>query len=73
MSQKRTVRLGDAEPNENTILFHKGEMVDMIWPLKADAPKGKRARQRKVVPHRRTGPWARGAAMAKSYRTVEHV
>jgi len=32
MSHKRVIRLGDSAPNEHTIVFHKGEMVDIICP-----------------------------------------
>ena len=33
MSHNKVVRLGDSEPDEHTIVFHKGEMVDIICPL----------------------------------------
>ena len=32
MSLKKKIRLGDAEDNEHCIIFHKGEMVDIICP-----------------------------------------
>jgi hypothetical protein len=32
MSRKRKVRLGDADTPEHTIVFHKGEMIDIICP-----------------------------------------
>ncbi len=32
MSYKKKVYLGDSETDEHTIVFYKGEMVDMICP-----------------------------------------
>jgi hypothetical protein len=32
LSRKKRVHLGDSEPDEHTIVFHKGEMVDIICP-----------------------------------------
>jgi hypothetical protein len=32
MSHRRVIRLGDAAPNEHTIVFYKGKMVDIICP-----------------------------------------
>jgi len=32
MSRKKKVYLGDSEPDEHTIVFYKGEMVDVICP-----------------------------------------
>ena len=31
-SHRRMIHLGDSAPNEHTILFYKGEMVDVICP-----------------------------------------
>ena len=31
-SHRRVIRLGDSAPNEHTIVFYKGEMVDIICP-----------------------------------------
>ena len=31
-SHKHRVRLGDSEPDEHTIVFYKGEMIDIICP-----------------------------------------
>jgi len=39
-SHKRIIRLLDSGPNEHTIVFRKGKMVDIICPLTADAPEG---------------------------------
>ncbi len=32
MSHRRAIRLGDSAPNEHTIVFYKGKMVDIICP-----------------------------------------
>ena len=32
MYLKKKVRIGDSEENEHFIVFHKGEMVDIICP-----------------------------------------
>lgn len=32
MSQRRTVRLGDSEAEEHTIVFEHGKMVDILCP-----------------------------------------
>ena len=32
LSRKKKEYLGDSEPDEHTIVFHKGEMVDIICP-----------------------------------------
>ena len=32
LSHKKREYLGDSEPDEHTIVFHKGEMVDIICP-----------------------------------------
>ena len=32
MSRKKKVRLGDSDKPEHTIVFHKGEMIDIICP-----------------------------------------
>jgi hypothetical protein len=32
MSRKKKVYLGDSEPDEHTIVFYQGEMVDIICP-----------------------------------------
>jgi hypothetical protein len=31
-SHRRVIRLGDSAPNEHTIVFHRGKMVDIICP-----------------------------------------
>ena len=36
MSHKRKVYLGDAMPDEHTIVFYKGKMVDIICPLRKE-------------------------------------
>jgi hypothetical protein len=33
LSHKKVVYLGDSAPDEHTIVFHKGEMIDIICPL----------------------------------------
>jgi hypothetical protein len=33
MSHKKIVYLGDSEPDEHTIVFHKGHMIDIICPF----------------------------------------
>ena len=33
LSHKKVVHLGDSAPDEHTIVFHKGEMIDIICPL----------------------------------------
>ena len=35
-SHKRIFRLLDSEPDEHTIVFHKGEMIDVICPLRRE-------------------------------------
>jgi len=32
MSRKKKIHLGDSAPDEHTIVFYKGEMVDIICP-----------------------------------------
>jgi hypothetical protein len=32
MSHRRLIRLGDSAPSEHTVVFHKGQMVDIICP-----------------------------------------
>ena len=32
MSQRRTVRLGDSEANQHTIVFEHGKLVDILCP-----------------------------------------
>lgn len=32
MSQKKKVRLADSMPNEHTIIFYRGQMVDIVCP-----------------------------------------
>jgi hypothetical protein len=32
MSYKKKVYLGDSAPEEHTIVFHKGKMIDIICP-----------------------------------------
>ena len=32
MSLRRVIHLGDSAPNEHTIVFYKGKMVDIICP-----------------------------------------
>jgi AbrB family looped-hinge helix DNA binding protein len=32
MSHKRMVHLDDSEPNEHTIVFYKGQMIDILCP-----------------------------------------
>jgi hypothetical protein len=47
ISHKRTVRLGDSEADEHTIVFEHGKMVDILCP-KTDSQRGfqrKRARR----------------------------
>ena len=49
MSQKRTVRLGDSEADEHTIVFEHGTMVEILCP-QTDSPwqsRRKGARRRK--------------------------
>ena len=31
-SHKRIIRLGDSEPNEHTIVFYQGRMIDIVCP-----------------------------------------
>jgi hypothetical protein len=38
ISHKRTVRLGDSETDEHTIVFEHGKMVDILCP-KTDSPR----------------------------------
>ena len=33
MSHRRRIHLEDSEPDEHTIVFYKGEMVEVICPL----------------------------------------
>jgi len=35
MSQKKKVYLADSSPEEHTIVFYKGKMVDILCPKKA--------------------------------------
>ena len=35
MSHKRMIHLGDSEPNEHTIVFYKGQMIDILCPDRA--------------------------------------
>ena len=39
MSRKKKVYLGDSAPDEHTIVFYKGEMVDIICPKQQRAEK----------------------------------
>ena len=39
MSRKKKVRLGDSEPDKHTIVFYKGEMIDILCP-KRPLPSG---------------------------------
>ncbi len=32
MSHKRKIRLSDSDPDEHTIVFHRGEMVEILCP-----------------------------------------
>jgi hypothetical protein len=49
MSQKRTVRLGDAEAEEHTIVFEGGKMVEILCPKTDSKGQSRRkgARRRK--------------------------
>ena len=49
MSQRRTVRLGDSEANQHTIVFEHGKLVEILCP-KTDSqrqPSRKSPRRRK--------------------------
>jgi hypothetical protein len=35
MSHKRMIHLGDSAPNEHTIVFYKGRMIDILCPEQA--------------------------------------
>lgn len=32
MSHKKRIHLGDSDPDEHTIVFHKGKMIDILCP-----------------------------------------
>ncbi len=32
MSHKRKIRLSDSDPDEHTIVFHRGEMIEILCP-----------------------------------------
>ena len=37
MSHRKKIYLGDSAPQEHTIVFHKGEMIDIICPNQQSA------------------------------------
>ncbi len=37
MSHKKKVHLGDSEPDEHTIVFYKGKMIDILCPKSESA------------------------------------
>jgi len=38
MSQKRMIHLGDSAPDEHTIVFYKGQMIDIVCPYQSPDP-----------------------------------
>lgn len=48
MSLKRKVYLGDSEPDEHTIVFYKGEMVDIICPKQPKEKEGAKVSSKRI-------------------------
>ena len=46
MNRKKKVRLGDSGSPEHTIIFYKGEMIDIICPHQQPAGKNEQLRQK---------------------------
>ena len=47
-SMKKTVHLYDSEPEEHTIVFHKGRMVDILCPKQEQKSSIRRAAKKRA-------------------------